>query len=215
LLLAVLLSLGACGGNDQKTSVHTVTAPPQTVTAEAQTTPTSTGLPDCKAAGMTRKTGGREGTCKDPDGTISTVVDKDHKLSMKTINARLNECRTATSVGSGEFTSVAKGTFVICSVRVTNKLDTPIDYGAGHSAALSIDSGSYDEDFDAENQNDEQSFLSQNGNIQPGEARAGDFVFDLPTRRVNKINTQGVLALADAGDDIADATRFGLIRLYK
>jgi hypothetical protein len=231
-LLAVM-SLPACGSGKTTTVVQTVTVPATTTgneVTDSATTPepttTATVAPPidpatatCAELHMTRRTGAHEGTCHDPDGTKYVTVNKSHTVKLKTLTARLNGIRVVDSVSTddGYISETASGKFVILSVTITNRTSSPqVFEGSGNaSASLAIDSGVYSQDFDASNQADPASFVSQDDPIQPGGSKTGDLIFDLPSKRVPKVYTQGVLSLINLGADSETTRTVGLIRLYK
>jgi hypothetical protein len=231
-LLAVIC-LAACGSSKTTTVVQTVTAPatttgnaatdtattpePTTATTEAPALDPATAT--CAQLHMTRRTGAKEGTCHDPDGTKFITVNKAHTVKLKTLTARLNGIRVVDSVSTdgGYISKTASGKFVILSVTVANRTSSPqVFQGVGDDTAkLAIDSGVYTQDFDASNQADQASFVSQDDPIQPGGSKTGDLIFDLPSRRVAKVYTQGVLSVINLGADPETTRTVGLIRLYK
>src|SRR4051794_20066002 len=122
------LVIAGCGSS--KTVTKTVGAPP---TAPVST-PTATTTPDqqpvdnsCDALGINRAQR-KEGTCIDRSGVKVTVVDKTSTLKLKTLTARFVGSRMASSLGDPGFTKTASGTYVVITIAVTNRLDTPVSF---------------------------------------------------------------------------------------
>jgi hypothetical protein len=74
--------------------------------------------------------------------------------------------------------------------------------------SLGKPSNTYSENFKAENQADQQSFVTQsNTPIQPGGSQTGDVVFDLPASGLHDIRTRGAgLLFGDFGVDLTQAS---------
>jgi hypothetical protein len=218
--LAVILGSGG-GGTDSNTEADVGSetgsaAPEPATTAEAPPPP----APDpnaCDTKGIVPlDPSTAAGKCKS-GGTRFTVANQDGVLKTKTLVARLSGSRQATSLSDpdGFETTTANGTYLVLTVDLTNKLDSPVDIASDQTALILTSGKQYQEDFDAENGADQQSFLWQLDNgLQPDETRTGDFVFDLPPKAIRRFqNDGGALAIAELGDDISDTKRVGVIRL--
>ncbi len=225
-LLGAAAILSGCGGGT-KTVVSTVTAPQASTTIAAtsspsttiSTTSSSTSKPtDCNALGIDSK-GLREGTCF-TNGEKFTVVNKASTLHLRSLTAKFNGARTQNSLSAPASTATANGEFVIISLTIANKLDTPqtFDQIGTPQTALELGNKVYTEDFQAENGPDQQSFianqLSQNG-IQPGESKTGDVVFDVPSRAVSELDKTGNIIVVNFGDAAQSPSgTIGVIRTY-
>jgi Domain of unknown function (DUF4352) len=88
--------------------------------------------------------------------------------------------RTASSVSdsSGVASATASGTFLILTLHVTNTGNSPqaVESPGNNQFMLSPigSSKAFTENFDAENQADEHSFLSHNDPLQPDGEQTGD-----------------------------------------
>jgi Domain of unknown function (DUF4352) len=228
-LSAILVgALAGAGCGSTTTVTRTVTAaasvPPVTVTVPAATSTTATSAEDasspagasgCDAKGISGKKG-REGICTE-NGVTVTVVNPGHEARLHTLAARFNGCRQASSVSDGFGQSVsARGVFALCSITVRNRSDTPQTFdGIGaRQTTLVVDGKQFSQNFDAENQADAKSFITQDSEIQPGESRTGDVVFDLQPRFMRHLGTSGNLFVVNFGDDLDSATDAAVLRTY-
>ncbi len=211
-----LLAVVGCGAGSSstKTVVRTVTAPSTSTSSAAHASPS-----DCDARGINAKKLG-EGTCTS-GGTTLTVVNKGSTLRLKSLTATLNGIRTTDSVGSYVGRSIARGRFVLFTLTVTNRLETPQNFdGIGaRQTALSLGADTYTEDFNAENGRDLASCLSKDGAgsspVQPGESITCEVIFDVPAIGVAKLNTDGNLEITNFGEDVSSSTGpIGLFRTY-
>lgn len=222
------VSLSACGSSTQtKTVTVSHSAAVQASTATMTTEPTSsttttstTSTSVCDAKGI-NSTQLNEGSCS-ANGYHYTVVNSNSTLKLKTLSAHLEAVKTADSVSSGYGqTAVAHGRFVIVTLLVLNRLDSPQTFGGvgQQQTALTLRGKAiYSEDFDAENQADQNSCISKDGSsVQPGESTTCDVIFDVPSNRIDQLATVGNLVVANFGDDLSgpEAVRtYGIIRTY-
>jgi Domain of unknown function (DUF4352) len=210
--------LAGCGGST-KTAVQTVTAPagttPTTSTAVATTTSSAapTGPPDCATVAF------QAPKCTS-NGILFTVVHGMQTLHLKTLDVNVVGVRTASTVSSGTgISATATGEFLIISIHVANKTSTPETSDGGgfqNQDMLQLSGATYTEDFHAENQADQQSFVTNNSPIQPGESVTGDLVFDVPTSAASGAtkNPRAGLVIANFGDDLSQMpSSLGLIAL--
>lgn len=98
-------------------------------------------------------------------GSIS-VVHGTQTLHLKTLNVHVVGVRTASTVSSGTGTSAtAKGEFLIVAIGVTTRTSTPETFDGGgfqSQSMLQLNRATYTDDFHAENQADQQSFVTNN-----------------------------------------------------
>ena len=215
----VALFVGGCGSSTKtvtKTVVDTVTVPAATTsTATATTTAAATpsGPPNCAAVEF------RATHCT-LSGVNFTVAHGTQTLEMKTLAANIAGVRTASTVSNNGISATASGEFLIITIHVLNKADSPETFDGGgfqQQTQLELDGKSYTEDFHAENQADAQSFVTNNSSIQPGEAVNGDLVFDVPPADAAKATTdpRDVLIIGNFGDDLSQQqpSALGLIAI--
>lgn len=221
------LLLAACGGST-KTIVKTVTAAPPAATSATVASPTTTTAAatsttaaaadptSCDAKGIDPQQL-RQGTCV-TKGVTFTVVNKGSVLRMHSLTASLNGIRAADSLSSDVSSATASGMFVISSLTVTNRLDSPQTFDQIGTAQTQLLLGrqTFTENFDAENGNDPQSCVSKDdAGIQPGESLTCDVIFDVPTSSLAKLTTNGNISITNFGDDIASSGGpFGVFRTY-
>lgn len=206
------IALAGCG-TATKTVVRTVTAPESapSITASTTTAAASASPPDCRSLGSRG-----EGRCV-ANGVALLVVNRGHEARLHTLAAMLNGCRTTQSVSDGYGQSAtAIGVYVICSLTVRNRADGPESFGDnGEQTLLLVDGKHYSDAFDAENQADQQSFVSQSGDIQPALSRTGDVVFDIPSRLAAAALSRGVVLTVDFGTDLNSATTAAAMRMHE
>lgn len=215
-LLAAAASASACGSTTVKTVVKTVDGGAPAVTTATTTTTTTADDGSCEALGMNGEQH-KEGTCTEKGVTL-TIMDTGHEARLHTLAVVFNGCSPANTVSAGDgIDATAHGTFALCSLTVRNRSDGPQTFaGAGASQTmLVIDGKRFSEAFDAENQADQRSFMSQDGDIQPGESRTGDVIYDLQPRFMKDLGTTGNLYVVNFGDDISSATTAAVLRTYR
>jgi Domain of unknown function (DUF4352) len=214
--LALVVGLSGCGGST-KTVVQTVTASPSASTSSSTsstiTVTTPTGPQPCQD--VQRAQNIRPTVCDLPNGTFIKVATENYPLRLKSLTVRFVGAHSATSVSdpSGAASATANGTFEIITLRVTNDSNTPqtVESVGGNAFALetlSTNSKTYTESFQAENQADPNSFVSQNtAPIQPDASQTGDIVFDLPASALAKIRSSGAgLLFGEFGTDLSTAS---------
>jgi len=196
--LAAVTAIASCGGAETKTV--TVEAP-----ANKQEKKPRTSAPpesDCDAKGINKEQL-KTGTCEE-EGQTFTVVNRSQTLRLEELNAEVVSRPEITKVLTSDIgTERANGTYFILTLRVTNKLDSPVQVTTGSTgeqfALVDDDDRVYTEDFEASNQIVDQSFLSQGEDIQPGTSQTGKVVFDVPAKVANlsrsKANEPNRLAL--------------------
>jgi hypothetical protein len=235
----VLFGVAGCGGGT-KTVVQTVsvqsnrstvaTAPSATTTSPptVATTTASSGPRTCASA--TQKFDILPTVCALPSGTFLKVATNNYSLKLKTLALRFIGARSATSVstGTGGVSATASGTFEILGLQVTNDTNTPqtvesIGGSTFELQTLGRPSRTYTESFHAENQADQQSFVTQSATpIQPGASQTGDIVFDLPGSALAAIRKDGAgLLFGNFGDDLSStsasnnrSTAFGFMIIH-
>lgn len=217
LLVAAALA-GGCGSTTVKTVVKTVQADTPSTTAETTTTTDDVATDDqsCDALGINAEQR-NEGTCT-RDGATLTIVEAGHEAKLHTLAVTFNGCTAASSVSNGYgIDATAHGTFALCSLTVRNRSDGPQSFaGAGsNQTMLTIDGKRFSEAFDAENQADARAFMSQDGEMQPGETRTGDVIYDLQPRFMRDLEKNGNLYVVNFGDDIDTTSTAALLRTYR
>lgn len=239
LSLTVVVGVVGCGGST-KTVVQTVTAPAtssstsSSTTTSPSTTTTSAGPPSCE--GVLRPQGGpavtqdlRPTVCDASNGAFWKIGTENYPLKLKSLTVQFVGARSATTVSdSSAASATANGTFEIITLRVTNNSATPqtMESVGGNTVTLQTlgsNTKTYSESFQAENQADQNSFVSQNTTpIQPDASQTGDVVFDLPAPALASIRRGGAgLVFGDFGTDLTtdsasnDPSRpFGLIIIH-
>lgn len=155
-------------------SPATYTPPPDTVEKE----PVDTGPPSCDQVINQSKTGLCEGK---KAGSEFKVAYLDQTLSMETLDAHVEGITTADTVGPRYLQEKANGIFLTVALAITNKQNNPIDLSFKQNiATLEVNGNTYTENFDAENQSDQKSFMSQSEPIQPGVTQVGHLIYDVP-----------------------------------
>lgn len=217
LLAAIAAGCGGSGSHTTKTQSGTTPAHPAPATA---TTTASGGPGDCNALGINPQ-GMHEGTCTHA-GITWVIVDEDHTLKLTTLWARLGSVRAAKSLTSAAGSSSANGDFVIASVAVTNKLQSPqtIDATGTQQAGLILNGAVFREAVGAERQADPNSCPKLGAQIQPGHSVTCDVIFDVPAHTASDLGKHGSgdLYLVNFGSDLAGSVlpkTIGQIRLYR
>jgi hypothetical protein len=234
--VAGIFIAGCGGGTKTKTVVRTVTATTSTAqTSTASTSSTATtraatpsGPPPCRQ--VTSRHDVKPKVCVTPAGSYLKIATDNHPISLKTLTLQFLGARTSPSVstGSGGVSATANGTFLIVTLKVTNDSNTPqtvesIGGSTFQLSTLTTNSKSYSESFAAENQADQQSFVSQSTTpVQPGASQTGDVVFDLPGSGLATIRKTGAsLLFGNFGSDLSTAsasnnpsTAFGFMIIY-
>lgn len=209
LLAATALGLAACGGGaETKTVIKTVAA---TTPDSATTETTSSEPPSCEELADS----GGEGLCVEEGGSRVKIANRDTTLVLPELSARYLGYRTAKTLTSSVDTQTAEGRFVIIRVRITNKTSSPEVFKDAKSTALHLGGARYTTHFDAENMPGD-SFVWNDDPIQPGNSRTGTIIFDVPARRVAKMEEDGNLLIAQFSDKARDGSTMalGLIRTY-
>ena len=170
----------------------------------------------CDKRGINEQTR-REGTCTD-NGVRYTVVNRDSRLRIPELTARLVEVEKVKSI-EGESRSVtANGTYVIVRLAITNRLRVPTDVREGQ-VLLTLKAYTYPAaNRDEGNQALRDSFVNQrDAKIRPGETRTGAVVFDIPVAAVRSLgkprSSVFVLPFSEAGQE--KPGRVGEFRLYE
>jgi hypothetical protein len=212
----VAIGLAGCGGSTKTVTVATPAAT-TTTTSSSTTSTTAAGPPSCASVVQASNAKGpgagiRPVVCTGDNGTFIKMASENYPIRLKTLTGQFMGARTATSVGdsSGVATATASGTFLIITLRITNTSSTPqtVESIGGSTFALSNLSSpvrTYSENFKAENQADQNSFVSQsNTPIQPDASQTGDVVFDIPPSGMAAIRSHGAgLTFGDFGQDLS------------
>ena len=214
---ALVVALGGCGSGSTKTVVDTVAASTSwSSTLDLSTSTTATtpaGPPTCAAVAL------QAPRCT-LNGVLITVAHGIHTLRLKTLDVKVVGVRTASTVSNAGISSTAKGEFLIITIDVANRADSPETFDDGgfqQQTQLELDGASHTEDFNAENEADAQSFVTNNSALQPGESTTGDLVFDVPPGAAAKAtsDSRDVLIIGNFGDDLSQEqpSTLGLITL--
>jgi hypothetical protein len=224
----VLVAAAGCGSSSTSTITKTVTAPTpkadsdaaaaQSAAAATTSTPvtatttttssTPSGPPQC--SDVTDKPDVRPILCIN-NGNYLRVATDDHPVHITGVTVGFSGARTASSVSdsSGVASATASGTFLILTLHVTNTNNSPqaVESPGNNQFALSpIGSNkTFTENFEAENQADENSFLSHDDPLQPDGEQTGDIVFDIPGTDLAKMRRVGaVLTFTSLGGDLSE-----------
>jgi hypothetical protein len=171
--------------------------PPETSGTSPETVETA---PRCIE--LARK--GKTGICvgKNPDDEFK-IAYLDQTLRLKTLDARVEGITTADTIGPRYLQEKASGIFVTIELAITNQTSSPKDLSfADEVAVLEVNGNSYTEDFDAENQSDQKSFISQSEPIQPGVTQVGHVIYDVPPEIAENVlsdNTNGAILIPEFG----------------
>lgn len=181
-------------------SGSTASSPPPTTTE-------ASGPPNCREATVATAS-----TCE-LEGTTVLVAHGHGEVRLSTLAARIEGIRTTSSFSSGVGTTTAHGVFLVISLHVANMASTPQVFdGVGEKqVALSVSKHYYSESFEAENESDRQSFITNEEPIQPGESKTGDLVFDVPSSVVNEVQAlpESGLFIGNFGDNEIEGTPSG------
>jgi hypothetical protein len=150
-------------------------------------------------------------------GIEFVVVNKEHVLHLDSLDAELVSISTSESVPVDYGRDrVAKGVFVVATLRITNRARTPKSFSSfGDNGALILSDRQYSEDFDAENYGDIRSFTNKD-DIQPDQTVTGVMVFDVPPERVTDLDTNGNLDIVNFSDEFSfgKPKQIGTFRTY-
>lgn len=187
---------------------HSASGGSQSTTSTTPSTTTeASGEPNCREAAVQTAL-----TCE-LEGTTVLVAHGHGEIRLSTLAARIEGIRTTSSFSSGVGTTTAHGVFLVISLHVTNMASTPQVFdGVGEKqVALSVSKHYYSESFEAENESDKQSFITNEEPIQPGESKTGDLVFDVPSYVVNEVRTlpESGLFIGNFGDNEIEGTPSG------
>jgi hypothetical protein len=204
LIVALSLTLAACGG-DTKTV---------TVAAEDPVAVQDEGADGCAARGID-DAGGRTGTCKTPDGTTLTVVDRRGTLRLADHALRLVRVSTASTIKAAPMyapeTFKAKGRFVIMRFRVENRSSQPLNWsGSLGVVALDVGGARYTATHDEQAYHVAARALKDgnagNAPIQPRTTEDRWVVFDLPPSVASSVGERGSSIRAVSADDALNSS---------
>jgi hypothetical protein len=180
-------------------------------------TKTTFATASCDSKGI-NNAAGNTGTCL-RDGITYTVVNKNQVLQLEQLDAQVVNVQTEKEIHSSpQRKAIAKGRFVIVSLRVKNKLDRPQRFGGPgfEQAELAIGGHRYPEGAPATTLL-RASFLGR-GPIDGGKTVTGSVAFEVPTSLAENLAKEkailAILNFTDAGK-IDQPTRLGIIRLWK
>lgn len=186
------------------------------ITSEDQLAHQGSNSLDCESQGINREEG-REGICVRGSNEFH-VVNRANPVRLRGLRAKLLDLTTTDVVASETLgPAQASGTFIIATLEIKNRLRVPASFDSwGEQTKLVLADRHYEEEFDVANGQLEGSFVFlDDPEIQPGEAKVGKVVFDVPTRAARHLERNGNLWVADFGERIGDATTLGVIRLYQ
>jgi hypothetical protein len=167
----------------------------------------------CRAVGIDRSKGTREGSCRLGRAKL-TVVNASDVLRTPVMTARLTGVTTTPAIGGPHYydrPALARGAFIVVGFRVDNTGGQPIDF---LNEKLIVDGHTY-------TANPRVAFSLSPGGfplpIQPGEHATVRSAFDVPAALVHRALTAGALSLPAARlhntGIIDDITAQGVIRL--
>jgi hypothetical protein len=106
---------------------------------------------------------------------------------------------------------------VIVDLEITNKLHLPVAFDPDQEQTqLLLGENTYTEDFEAENGGIENSFVGGSKEIQPDNTATGAVVFDVPTKRLHEIETNGNLEIGDFSEPSHSRLKtVGVFRTYR
>jgi hypothetical protein len=192
---------GSDGGSEDQAAAPSqdrYTPPPDTPATEAEAT--DTGPPRCIELARQDQTGICVG--KKPEDEFK-IAYLDQTLHLETMDARVEGITTADTVGARYIQEKASGIFVVIELEITNQTSSPRDLSFNNNiAVLEVNGNTYTEDFDAENQSDQKSFISQGEPIQPGVTQVGHVIYDVPQEIANNVlsdTTNGALLIPEFG----------------
>jgi hypothetical protein len=176
--VGVMIGSESNGGSEDQAAAPSPDpyTPPDTSGSEVE--PVDTGPPRCLE--LARQ--GRTGICvgKDP-GDEFKIAFLDQTLHLETLDARVDGITTAETTGPPYLRERASGIFLTIALAITNQTSSPKDLSfKDQIAVLEVNGNSYTQDFDAENQSDQRSFISQSEPIQPGITQVGHVIYDVP-----------------------------------
>lgn len=161
----------------------------------------------------------REGACTE-GGAKLKVVNKDTTLTLPQLSAHYNGYTTASTISSDVGSEAANGTFIIVSLTITNRTDSPVSVEPdGFLLTLTPKNRTktYTHDFDAENEPG-SSFVWNSDELQPDQSQTGTVVYDVPTKYASEIARSGNLEVLQFSDASAFSDspekRVGIIRTY-
>ena len=212
--------MAGCGSTTKtvtQTVAETSSAPVTTeTTSSTASTQATSSAHTC--ATLVASTSQGVGTCENAAGNTVKYASPGHHLFLSGLTAQWVATHTAGAVGGGESSSTAKahGTFVIITLRLTNRETAPQEY-KNEQASLLIGGNTYTEAFDAENGPDQQSFIwKSSSKIQPQEAQTGDVIFDVPSAARQSLASEGgAVTLKDFGEEESKESYGGLLLIPK
>ena len=221
-LIFAVLMVAVVAGCGSATKTVTVRAP-STTTATSASTPAASTAPPTHTTATSASTGPAQCTsvlkkfdiaptlCTTPNGAFNEVATANYAIEIPGMTVQFEGARTTNSVSdsSGVESARANGIFLIITLKVTNMGNTPQSVeqpGSGHFALSPIMSQAiYTESFQAENQADQQSFISQDTTpVQSGESQTGDIVFDVAPSALTLMRHDGaILEWGGFGQDLS------------
>jgi hypothetical protein len=225
----VVIGIAGCGG---ATKTVTVPGPAKTVTLQEPATTTTAGQSTASQTTQTATTAKVASTgpahcvgvlrrfdipptlCVSPNGAYNEVATDNHAIHIPGMTVQFKGARTTSSLSdsSGVASAHANGIFLIITLKATNTGNTPQTAEQAGSSLFALSpltsQAVYTESFQAENQADPQSFISNDTTpIQPGESQTGDVVFDVPPSNMTLMRHDGaLLEWAGFGTDVMSAT---------
>lgn len=209
--VCAFLLFPGCGGGDTKTVTERIE---EGAAGPARTTAIEEPRDDCERAILAD----RAGRCETIDGFEDIISAPRGSVKLDELEAAYRSVEVTDTISSDIGRATAKvGTFVIVRVAVTNLTNGPQTFNlTGDSTLFSFGEKSYSENFDAANGLLQDSFVSQTGEIQPGQTVEGALVYDVPTTVAEKVKTgeRGAVSFSNFSDfGIDDAQQVGTLRL--
>ncbi len=211
----IIATWAGCGGGTKTVTEKQTDASTRTTT-EPKKSDKCDDLIDRDEAGRCKGKDGVTGYVSAPGGTVRL-----RELSMKYVSVEAKP--TITSDGASE--TAKAGEFLIVHVALTNRTHQPQDVPGhqpqdvpGHEfTQLSFGENTYAESFDAENQTQPDSFMSQSlEKLQPGQTLKGSFVYDVPAKvsQAVKNDRRGQIYMGNFSDlSVTYADQLGVLRL--
>lgn len=185
-------------------------------------TKTTAATASCESKGI-NDTVGNTGTCI-RDGITYTVVNKNQVLNLEQLDAKVVSMQIEKSVTeSPKRKAVARGRYVVVTLQVKNKLDSPARFGGPgfEQAELAVGSRQYPHRQYPEGASAttllRTDFLGH-GPLGAGKTVTGSVAFEVPTKIAQSlVKENAVLAIANFNDagKLDTTKRLGIIRLWK
>jgi hypothetical protein len=213
------VALAACGSTTTRTIEKTVTtnAPANSSSTTAVTTPaaaaTAPKVALAKPGGCLTTLTPKPRICLLGAAKLHAVPWAD-TLRLRTLAADLTDVTREGTVSDGSgISATAQGMYLVFALSVHNATYSPETFDDSQDQTLLFADGRvFTEAFKAENQSDQQSFLSNDTTpIQAGESATGDVIFDVPASIAALVvdHKKGALFVGNFGADITPGAPSG------